>query len=211
MNAVLVLLSTGIVLVIIYLLINRRYSLPCPVWLHKFVELDNPFTETNRAAFIIENLDLVPGMKVVDAGCGPGRLTIPVSKIIGPSGKVLALDIQQGMLDLVAQKSRAAGLNNIEYLNVGLGMGKLKNNEYDRALLITVLGEIRDQKAALKEIFDALKSGGVLSITELIFDPHFQRLAHVETLATQIGFIKKGFYGNRFAYNILFEKPMVKD
>lgn len=59
---------------------SQRYSLPCPVWLRWFVELDNPFTKTNRAAFIIDTLAIEPGMTVLDAGCGPGRLTIPLAQ-----------------------------------------------------------------------------------------------------------------------------------
>ena len=53
---------------------SRRHSLPCPVWLRWMVELDNPFTKTSRAAVIIGQLGLRPGMKILDAGCGPGRV-----------------------------------------------------------------------------------------------------------------------------------------
>lgn len=48
------------------------------------LNLDNPFTETNRAAFIINHLDIKTGIKIIDAGCGPGRLTIPAAKKVGP-------------------------------------------------------------------------------------------------------------------------------
>ncbi|MCP5406928.1 MAG: class I SAM-dependent methyltransferase [Chromatiaceae bacterium] len=55
------------------------------------MELDNPFTKTNRAAFIIETLSLSKGMKVLDAGCGPGRLTVPLAQSVGRNGCVVAL------------------------------------------------------------------------------------------------------------------------
>src|SRR2546423_15671469 len=50
---------------------SRRRSLPCPTWLSRLVELDNPFTETNRAAVIVERLELQPGMAGFVSGGGP--------------------------------------------------------------------------------------------------------------------------------------------
>lgn len=94
-------IGTAIALLVItalWRLASRRHSLPCPVWLRWMVELDNPFTKTNRAAFIVEQLGLEPGMSVLDAGCGPGWLTIPVAKRIGPSGRMVTMDLQSGML-----------------------------------------------------------------------------------------------------------------
>jgi SAM-dependent methyltransferase len=59
---------------------SRRRSLPCPAWLGWLVELDNPLAKTSRAAVIVENLDLEPGMLVLDIGCGPGRVAVPIAK-----------------------------------------------------------------------------------------------------------------------------------
>jgi ubiquinone/menaquinone biosynthesis C-methylase UbiE len=172
------------------------------------VELDNPFTKTNRASTIIEHLGLKPGMKVLDAGCGPGRLTIPVAQKIGAQGEVVAMDLQQGMLNRVKEKVLAANLSNIRYLQAGIGEGKLERNYYDRVLLVTVLGEIPDRKTALKEIFYALKPGGILSVTEVIFDPHFQRQSTVLKLAKPIGFKEKNIMGNSIAYTMHLERSM---
>jgi SAM-dependent methyltransferase len=82
---------------------SRRQSLPCPVWLRWFVELDNPFTSTNRSNVIVQQLDLRPGMRVLDLGCGPGRVTIPIARAVGPDGGVDAIDVQPGMLARAAQ------------------------------------------------------------------------------------------------------------
>jgi len=184
-----------------------RNSLPCPVWLRWLVELDNPFTKTNRASVIIQHLDLQPGMIVVDVGCGPGRLTIPIAAQIGPQGEVVALDIQPGMLRRVQEKTQAAHLTNIRFLQAGAGEGQLGRSQYDRAVLATVLGEIPDRAAALKEIFEALKPGGILSVTEVIFDPHFQSRDTVLRWASAIGFREKNFFGKRLAFTLHLEKP----
>jgi ubiquinone/menaquinone biosynthesis C-methylase UbiE len=77
---------------------------------------------------------------------------------------------------------------------------------YDRAMLVTVLGEIPEQEAALQEIYQALKPGGILSVTEVIFDPHFQSRESVQRVAGRVGFREAGFFGKRLAYTMHFEK-----
>ena len=104
----------------VWRLASRRHSLPCPVWLRWFVELDNPFTKTNRAAVIIEHLDLAPGMTVLDAGCGPGRLTVPLAERVHP-GEVMAVDIQEGMLARASEKARQANVTNVRFVQAGVG------------------------------------------------------------------------------------------
>ena len=202
------------ILVVLFVLValvwrvaSNRQSLPCPSWLGWMVEMDNPFTETNRASVIIRLLKLQAGMKVLDAGCGPGRLAIPIAQAIGPQGELTALDLQPGMLAWTQEKARTAGLSNIRFVQAGLGEGKLEEDYYDRALLVTVLGEIPNQAAALKEIFAALKPGGLLSVTEVIFDPHFQSRETVQRVANAAGFQERGFFGKRLAYTTHFEKP----
>jgi ubiquinone/menaquinone biosynthesis C-methylase UbiE len=152
-------------------------------------------------------LNLQPGMSVLDIGCGPGRLTIPVARRVGPQGEVVAMDIQAGMLRRVQEKAQAANLTNIRFLQGGAGEGKLERSQSERALLVMVLGEIPRQEAALKEIFEALKPGGVLSVTEIIFDPHFQSREKVLKLARAVGFREKAFFGNRIAFTLNLEKP----
>jgi len=187
---------------------SERYSLPCPAWLGWMIEMENPFTEVNRTPFILNHLKINPGMSVLDAGCGPGRVTPSLAQAVGPQGKVLALDIQQEMLTKVREKVKTLDLKNVFYLQTGLGNGKLDQDAFDRAILVTVLGEIPDQVSAMKELYRALKPGGILLITEIIFDPHFQRCKKVVHLANSTGFRKKEFFGGRLAYTITFEKPL---
>jgi ubiquinone/menaquinone biosynthesis C-methylase UbiE len=171
------------------------------------LEMDNPFTKINQASVIVELLELAPGMKVLDAGCGPGRLTLPLAEAVGSKGEVVAMDVQDGMLTRVRKKIQVRGLRNVQYLRAGLGDGKLPETHFDRALLVTVLGEIPNQLAALKEVYGSLKPGGILSVTEVIFDPHFQRRKTVSHLALEAGFKEKNFFGRSLAYTVHLERP----
>jgi len=189
---------------------SRRQSLPCPTWLAWMVEMDNPFTATNRAATIVDHLELKRGMRVLDVGCGPGRVTLPVARKIGPDGEVVAIDMQSGMLARVKERAAAANLKNIRYVQRAIGVDALDVQPADRALLVTVLGEIPDRESALRAIFGALKPGGFLSITEIVFDPHYQRRSTVTQLALGAGFQVKAFFGGRLAYTLHLSKPGVK-
>ncbi len=196
-----------LLVVVTWRLASRRRELPCPVWLRWMVELDNPFTRTNRAAVIVAQLGVQPGMVVADLGCGPGRLTVPLAQAVGTTGSVTAVDLQPGMLQRAQQRVAAAGLDNVSFIQTGLGAGKLGLARFDRAVLVTVLGEIPDQEAALREVFAALKPGGILSVTEVIFDPHFQTQATVRQRAAAVGLQEQACFGHRLAYTLHLRRP----
>jgi len=204
------LLGAAVLFVIIFVgwrLASQRYAIPCPEWLSWFVEIDNPVFTSTRASTIIAHLDLRPGMRALDAGCGPGRLTIPMARKVGPSGRIVALDFQAGMLGRVKLKAERANLTNIDFRAAKIGNNEFHFGWFDRAVLVAVLGEIPDRQAALREIFGALKPGGILAITEIIVDPHFQRRGKVIALASLVGFRERFRTGGHLAYSIYFEKP----
>jgi SAM-dependent methyltransferase len=120
---VLGLIVVGFLVNLTWRVLSNRQALPCPSWLGWMVELDNPFTRVNSAQFIVDHLGLEPGMKVLDAGCGPGRVTLPLTETVGPQGEVIALDVQDEMLARTRAKAEAAGLTNIRYLQAELGEG----------------------------------------------------------------------------------------
>ena len=144
---------------------------------------------------------------MLDAGCGPGLLTVPIARAVGPQGSVFALDIQPEMIQRARDAAAQAGLSNITFLIAGLGEGKLPVASFDRALLVTVLGEIPDRLAALREIYSCLKPGGFLSITEVLPDPDYQPRSRVEALALQAGFQVRNAFGNPFKFTLNLQKP----
>jgi ubiquinone/menaquinone biosynthesis C-methylase UbiE len=184
----------------------RLRFLPCPPWLSGFLE--NPYMDAVAgSSLILDRLNLTPDMKVLDIGCGPGRITIPVAEKVSPNGEVVALDGQSAMLKEVEERIAAKNLTNVQTLLKRIDEGELEQNTFDRALLVTVLGEIPDREAALQHIFTALKPGGLLSVTEVIPDPHYQFYGTVRRLAEAAGFQFDRYYGNWFAFTVNFMKP----
>jgi ubiquinone/menaquinone biosynthesis C-methylase UbiE len=184
----------------------RHYSLACPAgasWL-----LENPYMLAVAGPDkLFARMGLEPGMRLLDVGAGPGRIAIPAAVRVGPEGEVVALDIQQKMLDKLQAKADRRGVTNLRTVHAAAGSGEVEQEYFDRAILVTVLGEIPDKGAALAEIFSALRSGGVLSVTELIPDPHYQSRRRVVELGRAAGFIEQGYLGNPLAYTLNLKKP----
>lgn len=193
-------------LVVAITLVWRWASWPCPAWLVPLLE--NPYVEAVAGAkTILQRAGIRPGMRVLDAGCGPGRLTVPASMIVGPSGQIVAVDIQGRMLEMLRDRVEEKGLTNVELVLAGLGEGRPAANEFDIALLVTVLGEIPDKVAALREIYQCLRPGGVLSITEVLPDPHYQGLSRVRRLVADSGFHELAIFQGWLSYTLNVSKP----
>lgn len=185
-------------------LLNGRWSVPCPASLAGV--LQNPFTARYHRA-VLARLELVPGLRVLDAGCGPGLLSTAIAAAVAPDGRVLSVDIQPSMIAKTRARAEKAGITNIDYLVAPLGAGQLPVSVFDRALLVTVLGEIPNKVAALNEVRSALKPGGFLSITEVLLDPDYQSLGKVLRLADRAGLRFRNKAGSFFVFTVNLERP----
>ncbi len=202
---IIIILSVLLVLVLVW--VSKSRSRPCPAGLMWMLDPRSGKSISTRTKRTLNHLKVLPGMTVLDAGCGPGRLTIPLSKAVGETGKVTALDLQEEMLEEVQERAKKNNCANITYLLGAIGEGLLPENTFDSAVLITVLGEIPDKEKALQELYRCLKPGGILLIEETVRDPHYMKNEKVCNLTEQAGFTIEAYYGNWFAYTQFVSKP----
>ena len=131
--------------------------------------LDNFFRRTFQNPKKILRGQIKEGMKVLDLGCGPGFFTMEIARMLNNSGKVIAADLQDGMLDIVRGKIKDSGLENIIELHkcsadeIGL------TEKVDFVFAFYVVHEIPDKDNLFREINSMLKENGKFYIVEPLF------------------------------------------
>jgi len=118
---------------------------------------------------ILENAGVSEGETVADFGCGVGFFVMEIAKIIGPAGKVFAIDINKDLLDSLKGKAIDSGMRNIYGVLADLekpGATGLDGDSVDVVLMINLLYLIKNKEAVLKEAHRVLNKGGKLVIMD---------------------------------------------
>lgn len=184
---------------------SRRRSLPCPTWLGW--SLEGPLMDQVLGTqTTLNRIGLQPGQHVLEVGPGPGRLLIPAARRVLPGGEVVGLDIQPGMLERLKARAAQAHVSNLKATLGDATQPRFPLASFDVIYFCTVLGEIPNRAAALRQCYAALKPGGVLSITEIFPDPHYQSRATVKRLAEAAEFRLQAMYGHWYFFTANFGK-----
>jgi len=129
--------------------------------------LDRPEREKEEhCSKLLKALDIQPGTVVADVGAGSGFYTFPMAESAGEKGKVLAVEIQDEMLDIIRAKMKARQVKNIDCV---LGTGtdpKLPKAGVDLILLVDVYHEFSHPYEMTVAMVDALKVGGRIVFVE---------------------------------------------
>jgi ubiquinone/menaquinone biosynthesis C-methylase UbiE len=147
----------------------RRHPSACPYSQRFWVQAPHPFITTARLRTILEPR---PGERVLEVGPGTGYYALPVANWLEPGGRLDVLDIQQEMLDHTAGRAREAGIENIFPALGDARALPYADDSFDAAYLVTTLGEIPDQVAALRELHRVVRPDGRIVVGELFGDPH---------------------------------------
>ncbi len=126
----------------------------------------NTFLEPER---IVRYFDLKPGDHVADFGAGHGYFTIPMARVVGGDGKVYAIDIQKGTLDIIRARAKVENILNIETVWGNLEMpggSKIKGRFIDFTVISNVLFQAEKKDVVIQEAYRILREGGKLAIVE---------------------------------------------
>ncbi len=121
----------------------------------------NPYIDKRIPKFNIQR-----GMIVVDYGCGPGRYSIPIARLIGETGKLYAVDIHKLAIAEVKRKAAENGLTNVETV---LAQGYdtfLPDEVADIVCALDMFFGVRSPKEFLAEVKRIIKKDGILIIDD---------------------------------------------
>jgi len=129
--------------------------------------LDRPEREAEEApSLLLKLLKIKPGMTLVDLGAGSGYFTFPMAELTGAKGKVLAVDIQQEMLDILNQRKKERNLPNVETVLGTITDPKVPANSADLILMVDVYHEFDHPYEMTAAMVKSLKPGGRIAFVE---------------------------------------------
>jgi ubiquinone/menaquinone biosynthesis C-methylase UbiE len=162
----------------------RKNPSACPYSQRFWVEAPHPFITRAR---LREILSPQPGEHVLEVGPGTGYYSLPVARWLVPGGRLDVLDVQQEMLDHTLGRAAEEGIDNVVPARADAREMPYPDGSFDAAYLVTVLGEIPDQAAALRELRRVVRPGGRIVVGELFGDPHMVTFRALRSRAAAAG------------------------
>jgi ubiquinone/menaquinone biosynthesis C-methylase UbiE len=190
-------LAAGAVAVLGVALWWRRNPSACPYSQRFWVQAPHPGITRDRLREILEPAS---GERVLEIGPGTGYYTLDLARWVGHEGTIEVFDLQQEMLDHTIRRAREKGLWNVNPTQGDAQDLPYEDDSFDAAVLVTVLGEIPDQDAALRQIARVLRPGGRLIVGELFGDPHMVTMGSLKVRAESAGLRFDGRVGSALAY-----------
>jgi protein-L-isoaspartate O-methyltransferase len=180
-------------------------------WLFRETRIDEEQPEA-----MLRALKIPRGATVADVGAGAGYHSVRLARRVGPTGTVLATDVQPEMLEMLRNNAREAGVANIKRILATQSDTKLPVAKVDLILMVDVYHECSHPETMLNGFVTALKPGGRLVLVEFrgedpevpIKPEHKMTLGQVRREVEPQGFIfKDSLEFLPWQHVIIFEKP----
>ena len=142
-------------------------------------------------AKMLAEVEINPGYKVLDYGCGPGAFTIMIAETIGQSGTVYALDIHPLAIKAVEYKALNKNLTNIKTILSNCSTS-LSDNSLDLVIFFDVFHTLDNKEEVLIELHRVLKSDATMC-----FSDHHMKEAEILKRLTKNGLFKLQRKGRR--------------
>ena len=114
----------------------------------------------------VARLDLGKGDVVLDLACGPGPNLGRLTQVVGPTGRVVAVDYSEQMLEQVRRRAAREGLGGVETIQADAAHLPLPDASLDAALCTLGLSAIPDPEAAISEVHRCLRPGGRFGVLD---------------------------------------------
>ncbi len=122
---------------------------------------------------LLGRVGIRPGMRCLDVGCGGGDVTADLARLVGPTGRVLGIDIDEVKLDIARSETAAEGLANVGFERLDIAAGERPAGTFDVVYARFLLTHLREPGPAVARMRDLLGPGGVLAVEDTDFSGHF--------------------------------------
>jgi 2-polyprenyl-3-methyl-5-hydroxy-6-metoxy-1,4-benzoquinol methylase len=122
--------------------------------------------DEERCSLLLANLGLRRGMTVCDLGCGNGYHSMPLARLVGEEGQILAVDIQPEMLQMLRENAERGGVENITPILGSVHDPRLPAESVDLIFLVDVYHEFSHPVQMLARMREALKPDGRIALVE---------------------------------------------
>lgn len=114
---------------------------------------------------VVTTLGISPGMRIADLGAGTGVFTLPLAAAVGEKGRVYAIDVDPGLLAIVGEKAKSAGLANIETIVAGETDPRVPE-PVDLLFLSDTLHHLPEHGSYVKQFAKLLRPGGRVAVID---------------------------------------------
>jgi SAM-dependent methyltransferase len=132
-----------------------------PKWIAFQEALDRQLEPLGRLA--MERAEIAPGGRVLDVGCGCGHTTLEIARRVGPSGRVVGIDISTPMIEAAKERARIAGISNVSFWNADVQLHPFPPLEFDVVFSRFGVMFFTDPTRAFANLRSALRPGGRVS------------------------------------------------